>query len=189
MKFLQMLVSSILVAALQPAARGSDADNPLPKAVAMYAKMLGEEIDARQWDLQVGADSIVIQSRFKVRFQRRVSPALGEPPDMREYRVELRFRPSLPKDEYLKLAKERMEPIAALRYGTKTKDEWHKAWKFLQEHPLPKYEAVDTVGHGYSVYVTSLDSMIYTISPAKSYAEVKGVEALIDHVFFGPLAN
>lgn len=113
-----------------------------------------------------------------------MSPAFGQKPDSKVYRIELSFKPHLSKDAYIKLAKERAEYAAIVNYGAKTKQEWENASNFLKNNPLPRYDVNDRVGKSHSVYVSTTDSTSISIGPAKKYAEVKGVEALVDKVLW-----
>ena len=187
MKTLPTLISVFLLGVLLQTAKCADKDN-LAVTIEFYPKELQEIIDPERWAIRADATTIVIESKFAVGIQRRVSPALGQKPASKRYRIELSFKPQLSKDVYIKLAKERVEYAAIVNYGAKTKLEWSDARKFLESNPLPRYDVTDRVGKPYSVYVSTTDSISISIVPAAKYAEVKGIEALVD-LTFRPNAN
>ncbi|RYD57199.1 MAG: hypothetical protein EOP83_21165 [Verrucomicrobiaceae bacterium] len=164
-------------------------DPNLTRCVEQSAADIKELVDISQWTISSAPTSIVIESKFEMTEHRIVSPALGqEEPRTTKYRIELQFKPKLSKEDFLKLAKQRMEHVVMLRYGATSKAEWAQAAKFLKDHPLPRYDTIDVVGKSYSVYLISNDLSSITLRPIERYAEAKGVEARIDHVFW-PLAN
>jgi hypothetical protein len=156
--------------------------------VERSAADIKELVDAGQWNISSTPTSIVIESKFEMTEHRTVSPALGEKPRTTKYRIELQFKPELSKEDFLKLAKQRMEYVVILRYGATSKAEWAQAAKFLRDHPLPRYDTIDQIGKSYSVYLISNDLSSVTLRPTERYAEAKGVEARIDHVLT-PRAN
>lgn len=181
------LVLSFLFGCLCLFAHGAENEN-LAARVEFYSAELKKIVDPERWEIQVDEIKIVIESKFKIGIQQRVSPAVGEKPSSKSYRIELSFKPKLSKDAYIKLALERVDYSAIVNYGAKTKLEWSNAHKFLTDNPLPRYDVSDRVGKPYSVYVFTTDSVSISIVPAEKYAEVKGVEALIDQIFW-PSAN
>lgn len=159
-------------------------DANLTRCVERSTAEIKELVDANQWTISSTPTSIVIESKFELTEHRTVSPALGEEPRTTKYRIELQFKPKLSKEDYLKLAKQRMDHAVTLHYGATSKEEWSQAAKFLNEHPLPRYKTIDVVGNSYSVYLISNDLSSVTLRPTERYAEAKGVEARLDHVFW-----
>ena len=181
MKVLRFPAIVILAVTLLQTAEGEDR---LKSALEFYSGALREAIDNDRWKLEVADDSIVIESKFKVGFKPRVNPAVGQEAPLHAYRIELIFKPLLSRDDYVALAKERVEYAATINYGAKTRQEYSLAEDFLRNNPLPRYDAYGSLGKSFSVYVSKSDSPLVSIVPSKLYAEAKGVEALVDSVFW-----
>ena len=164
-------------------------DALLTRCVERSAADIRKVVDAGQWTISSTPNSIVIESKFEMTVHRFVSPALGVKPPTTKYRIELQFRPKLPKEDFLKLAMQRTEHAVILRYGASSKEEWQMAENFLRAHPLPRYDTRDEAGNAYSIYLITNDiPTSTTLHPTEKYAEAKGVEARIDQIFW-PLAN
>lgn len=177
------LVLAFLFGTLCNPTHGAENED-LATTVKFYASEIKKDVDLERWTVQESPTSIVIESKFKVEIKRRVSPALGAAPVFEIYRIELRFQPLLAKEDYIKLAKERVEYAAVASYGAKTKMEWSNAHKFLREHPLPRYDVQDRVGKPYSVYLFTSDSVSITIVPTATYVEVKSIETILDQIIW-----
>ncbi len=173
----------VLSGALAQFAQGADDEN-LVETIKFHAAEIRKSLAVEKWKVRANSDSIVIESKFNVGIQPRINPSIGQKPTPTAYRIELQFKPALSKDEYVKLAKERVEYAAALNYGTKTIDEHEHAARFLKEHPLPLAEVMDEGGKSYSVYANTTDSVFISILPGEKYAEVKGAEALVESIFW-----
>jgi len=178
---------AILVILACPSSHAAD-DANLTRCVERSTAEVGKLVDAGQWTIYSSPTSIVIESKFEMTEYRFVSPAIGEKPSATKYRIELQFKPKLSREDFLNLAKRRAEHAVILRYDATSKDEWGEAAKFLKDHPLPKYDVIGAAGNSYSVYLISNDTTSVTLQPTEKYAEAKGLEARIDHVF-RPLAN
>ena len=177
MNVVQSVAISFLLGAFWQPACATD-DEGLAITVKFYSTELLRVVDQKRWEIKTDSASILIKSKFKVDILQRIAPVLGEKPTPEIYRIELRFKPKFTKDEFINLAKERVGYAAIVNYGAKTKMEWSNAQKFLTDNPLPRYSVP------YSVYVATTDSVSITIIPAEKYAEVKGVEALVDQLFW-----
>lgn len=175
-----LITVAMFAGAWQPAECAENED--LTHTVEVYSKEIKGIIDPERWVVEADATTIVISSKFTIEIQTRVSPAIGQKPESKVYRIELSFKPHLSKDAYIKLAKERVEYAAIINYGAKTKMKWANASNFLKNNPLPRYDVNDRVGKSHSVYVSTTDSTSISIGPAKEYAEVKSVEALVDKI-------
>jgi len=173
----------LLFAALWNPAQGEE-NKDLTTTVKYYATEIKKEVNLERWTVQDSPTTIVIESKFKVEIKQIVSPAIGAEPRYEIYHIELRFQPLLAKDEYIKLAKERVEYAALANYGTKTKEEWSNAQKFLKDHPLPRYDVRDRVGKPYSVYFFNSDTASTTVVPTTTFVEVKSIETILDQIMW-----
>jgi len=183
MNAIRSIAVIFLLAALWSPAQGEE-NQDLATTVKFYATEIKKEVNLERWNVQESPTTIVIESKFKAEIKQIVSPAIGAEPRFETYRIELRFQTMLAKDEYIKLAKERVEHAALVNYGTKTKEEWGNAQKFLKDHPLPRYDVQDRVGKHYSVYLFTSDTASTTVVPTTTYVEVKSIEAILDHIMW-----
>lgn len=183
MNAIRSIAVIFLLAALWSPAQGEE-NKDLATTVKFYATEIKKEVNLERWNVQESLTTIVIESKFKAEIKQIVSPAIGAEPRYEIYRIELRFQPMLAKDEYIKLAKERVEHAALVNYGTKTKEEWNNAQKFLKDHPLPRYDVRDRVGKPYSVYLFTSDSASTTVVPTTTYVEVKSIETILDQIMW-----
>ena len=173
---LQTIILTGLLTGVCIAAKESD----LKSLVKYHANQLRSALDAKKWTVTHNGSSIRIVSTFEMVMERRVSPAIGETQPKTKYRIDLRFAPLLPREKYLRIAKERAERATIAAYGARTKEAYSDALRFLEENQLPRYSVNDRVGKSYSVYFTSTDSMTLSFGPTADYAEARGVEGIID---------
>lgn len=159
-------------------------NDDLAQSVAYHGIEIKKLLDSKRWSVTVKPASILVESKFDVRVVRRVSPSIETQPILEKYRIELRFEKLLPRAAYVKLANQRTEHAVIVNYGAKTKIEWSDAMKFLDDNPLPRYKVSDRGGKSFSVYCATTDSGFISIIPVERYAEVKGAEAMIDHLFW-----
>jgi hypothetical protein len=173
---LRIIILAALLTGFCIAAEESD----LETLVEYQANQLRAALDAKRWTVTHSGNSIQIESKFKMTVGRRVSPALGETLPKTSYRIELRFSPPLPREEYLRIARERVEPAAIAAYGAPTKEAYSEAIRFLEQNTLPRYSVNDRAGRSYSVYFTSTDAVTLSLGPTAQYAEARGVEGIVD---------
>lgn len=181
------LPSLILTGLLAGSCLAVEEKTDLAALVDYQANQLRKAVDAKRWTITQNGNSIRIESTFEMTKRRLVSPASVEP-EKTKYCIDLRFEPQLPKEEYLKLAKERADHAVIIAYGAPTKDRYSDAQRFLKEHPLPRYCSLDRVGKAYSVYFTSTDSRTVSLGPVSLYAEARGVEGIVDSLLL-PIAQ
>lgn len=176
---LLFLVGSLLVCT-------SRAEQPsLKKSVLYYADSIRKDLNEKRWSVEAGDDYIVIKSLFEMDAHSLLSLSLPMRTTKEHYAIRLDFKPRLPKKEYLELALARAKHATTIHYGTKTKQESYDARAFLRANPLPKYSFADVGGFDYSVYQTTSGNLETAFAPPSAYAEAKGVEAIVDALFWG----
>lgn len=162
----------------------ADESSDLAYIVEHQATQIRKALDSKQWTVTHDENSIQIQSNFEIALASRSGPTAGKPHSKSTYTIHLRFAPQMPKEEYLRIAKERAENAAIIAYGAKTKDEYAKARSYLEKHKLPRYSMTDGRGKTHSIYFTNTDSFSNSISPTEHYAKARGVEGIIDSLMW-----
>jgi hypothetical protein len=162
---------------------GRAEQSELSHSVSYHVDLLRDSLDVEKWSISVSDATIIVESRFDVDGY-SIVPTLGEKPTKAKHRIELLFRPKLPKEEFIKLSQARLERLTILRYGAKTKTEYSDARKYLADNPIPRYSAIGRIGSAYSIYFNSNETRFRSIGPLESYKEVRMAEALIDFNFW-----
>ena len=161
----------------------AEAEYKFPQTLIQYhAASIRNELNGERWEMKVSDRSIIITSLFDIRKHSRDVRILNSPGSQEKYVIKLSFKKGLTRKEYMALAQARAKYATILNFaGLRSKEE-QASYSFLRDNPLPRYHLVGRKGERFSVYLSTIDDYRFRVSPLSSYAEAKGVIAVIDGI-------